>query len=208
MIEKIKEGIIDGNRKGVATDVAKALEAGVKPEEILNGAMIPAMAEVGRLYEQGEFYIPEMLVSARSMSAGMEILRPLLKQGDLKPLGKVVIGTAQGDLHDIGKNLVAMMLEGNGFEVTDLGNDVSPEKFIEAVKASGAQIVAISALVTTTMAAMGRTVEAFKAAGLRDQVKVIVGGAPLSQAYADSIGADGYSADANAAVQLAKKLVA
>ena len=206
-INAIREAIIDGRRKFVAEEVTKALEAGVDPEKLLKEAMVPAMDEVGKLFEQGEFFIPEMLVAARSMSAGMEILKPKLKENNVETLGVVVVGTAEGDLHDIGKNLVGMMLEGAGFEVHDLGPDVSPEKFIAAVKEFNAKIVAISALVTTTMPAMGRTVEAFKAAGLRDQVKIIVGGAPLSQAYADQIGADGYSVDATDAVALARKLM-
>ena len=206
-ISAIREAIIDGNRKFVAAEVAKALEAGTDAEKLLKEAMIPAMDEVGKLFEEGEFFIPEMLVAARSMSAGMELIKPKLKEGNVKTLGTVVVGTAEGDLHDIGKNLVGMMLEGAGFEVHDLGPDVSPEKFIAAVKEFNADLVAISALVTTTMPAMGRTIEAFKAAGLREKVKIIVGGAPLSQSYADSIGADGYSADATEAVALAKKLV-
>ena len=207
MLAKIKEDIIDGNRKGVAADVQKALDGGIKAEDVLNGAMIPAMAEVGQLFEQGEFFIPEMLVAARTMAAGMEIIKPLLKGAAAVSCGKVVIGTVAGDLHDIGKNLVALMLEGNGFEVVDLGSDVAPEAFVAAVREHKPQLVAMSALVTTTMPAMGRTIEAITAAGLRDQVKVMVGGAPLSPAYSDSIGADGYSADANAAVALAKRLV-
>ncbi len=206
-INAIREAIIDGNRKFVAAEVQKAVEGGVDAEKLLKEAMIPAMDEVGKLFEQGEFFIPEMLVAARSMSAGMEIIKPKLKEANVETLGVVVVGTAEGDLHDIGKNLVGMMLEGAGFEVHDLGPDVSPEKFIAAVKEFNANIVAISALVTTTMPAMGRTVEAFKAAGIRDQVKIIVGGAPLSQSYADSIGADGYSADATDAVVLAKRLL-
>ena len=208
MLTKIKEDIIDGKRKGVAADVQKALDGGITAEDILNNAMIPAMVEVGKLFEDGEFFIPEMLVAARTMSAGMEIIKPLLKGSAAVSCGKVVIGTVAGDLHDIGKNLVALMLEGNGFEVVDLGADVAPEKFVEAIREHKPQIVAMSALVTTTMPAMGKTIEAIAAAGLRDQVKVMVGGAPLSQAYSDSIGADGYSADANSAVTLAKKLAA
>ena len=208
MLNRIKDDIIDGNRKGVAADVQQALDAGRGAEDILNEAMIPAMAEVGRLFEEGEFFIPEMLVAARTMSAGMEIIKPLLKGAGAVSRGKVVIGTVAGDLHDIGKNLVALMLEGNGFEVVDLGADVAPEKFVEAIREYRPQIVAMSALVTTTMPAMGKVIEAIVAAGLRDQVKVMVGGAPLSQAYSDSIGADGYSADASAAVALAGKFAA
>jgi len=208
MLNKIKNDIVDGSRKAVAQDVQAALDGGIAAGDILNQAMIPAMAEVGKLFEEGEFFIPEMLVAARTMSAGMEIIKPFLKGTDAASRGTVVIGTVAGDLHDIGKNLVALMLEGNGFTVIDLGTDVSSERFIEAIREHHPQIVAMSALVTTTMPAMGKTIEAIAAAGLRDQVKVMVGGAPISQAFSDSIGADGYSADANSAVALAKRFAA
>ncbi len=208
LITEIKEAVIDGSQKVVPGKVQAALDAGIDPETILNEAMIKGMAEVGQLFEDGEFFVPEMLVAARAMASGMEILKPRLIQADVKSAGKVVIGTVQGDLHDIGKNLVGMMLEGAAFEVIDLGADVSPEKFVSAVKENGAQIVAMSALLTTTMPSMKVTIEALEAAGIRDKVKVMVGGAPLSDQYAKEIRADGYSQDANRAVSLAKSLIA
>ena len=208
LITEIKEAVIDGSQKVVPGKVQAALDAGIDPETILNEAMIKGMAEVGQLFEDGEFFVPEMLVAARAMASGMEILKPRLIQADVKSAGKVVIGTVQGDLHDIGKNLVGMMLEGAAFEVIDLGTDVSPEKFVSAVKENGAQIVAMSALLTTTMPSMKVTIEALEAAGIRDKVKVMVGGAPLSDQYAKEIRADGYSQDANRAVSLAKSLIA
>ncbi len=207
LLNEIKEAVIDGLQKVVPGKVQTALDAGIDPETILNEAMIKGMAEVGQLFEDGEFFVPEMLVAARAMASGMEILKPRLIQADVKSAGKVIIGTVQGDLHDIGKNLVGMMLEGAAFEVVDLGADVSPEKFVEAVKENGAQIVAMSALLTTTMPSMKTTIEALETAGLRDRVKVMVGGAPLSDQYAKEIRADGYSPDANRAVALAKSLI-
>jgi 5-methyltetrahydrofolate--homocysteine methyltransferase len=207
LLNEIKEAVIDGLQKVVPGKVQAALDAGIDPETILNEAMIKGMSEVGQLFEDGEFFVPEMLVAARAMASGMEILKPRLIQADVKSAGKVIIGTVQGDLHDIGKNLVGMMLEGAAFEVVDLGADVSPEKFVEAVKENGAQIVALSALLTTTMPSMKATIEALETAGLRDKVKVMVGGAPLSDQYAKEIHADGYSPDANRAVALAKSLI-
>lgn len=207
LLNEIKEAVIDGLQKVVPGKVQAALDAGIDPETILNEAMIKGMSEVGQLFEDGEFFVPEMLVAARAMASGMEILKPRLIQADVKSAGKVIIGTVQGDLHDIGKNLVGMMLEGAAFEVFDLGADVSPEKFVEAVKENGAQIVALSALLTTTMPSMKATIEALETAGLRDKVKVMVGGAPLSDQYAKEIHADGYSPDANRAVALAKSLI-
>lgn len=206
-INTIKEAVIDGDADAVAKNVSEALDQGANPETILNEAMIKGMAEVGQLFEDGEFFVPEMLVAARAMTAGMQILKPVLIQADVKAIGKVAIGTVQGDLHDIGKNLVSMMLEGASFDIIDLGADVSPEKFVEAVKNDDVQIVAMSALLTTTMPAMKLTIKALEDAGVRDQVKVMVGGAPLSDQYSNDIGADGYAADANKAVALAKRLV-
>jgi 5-methyltetrahydrofolate--homocysteine methyltransferase len=171
---------------------------------LVNEYMIPAMDEVGRRFENNEYFVPELLISARAMKAALEILRPLLLQGGQEPLAKVAIGTVKGDLHDIGKNLVASMLEGGGFEVIDLGVNVSPEQFVQAVREKGAKLVAMSALLTTTMPSMKQTIEALKEAGVRDQVKVLVGGAPLTQKFADEIGADGYSETAPAAVALAR----
>jgi 5-methyltetrahydrofolate--homocysteine methyltransferase len=165
------------------------------------------MGEVGRLFEEGEYFVPELLIAARATKEIFKILRPLLAQTGAKPRGQVVLGTVRGDLHDIGKNLVAAMLEGGGFEVTDLGVDVSPEKFIAAVQDKQAQIVGLSALLTTTLPAMKTTIEAFRTAGIRERVKVMIGGAPVTQSYADSIGADGYGENAAASVDLARRLV-
>ena len=169
--------------------------------------MIAAISEVGRLFEIGEYYVPEMLVSAYAMQSGLALLEPYLKEANVKATGKVVVGTGKGDLHDIGKNLVAMMLKGAGFEIIDLGTDVAPEKFVDAAREQGVQIVALSALLTTTMPAMKATIEAFSAAGLRGQVKVMIGGAPITQSYAAQIGADGYSPDASQAIAIARSLI-
>lgn len=207
VIKEVYEGIIEGDREVTVEKVRQALNQGVNPGAILNEGMVSAMAEVGRLFEEGEYFVPEMLIAARAMQSGLAVLKPHLVESDVKAAGKVVAGTVKGDLHDIGKNLVCMMLEGAAFEIVDLGSDVSPEKFVEAVKSSGAQIVAMSALLTTTMPNMKATIEALQAAGLREQVKVMVGGAPLTDAYARQIGADGYAADASRAVALAKELV-
>ena len=170
-------------------------------------ALIPAMDEVGDLFQQGEYFVPEMLVAARAMQRGLAIIKPLVVAKGIKPIGKVVIGTVKGDLHDIGKNLVASLLEGGGFEVVDLGADVAPEKFVEAVKNKGVNIVCLSALLTVTMPSMKTTIEALAAAGVRDKVKVLVGGAPVTPQYATEIGADGYGENASAAVTLARQMV-
>ena len=166
-----------------------------------------AMAEVGQLFEDGEYFVPELLAAARAMQGGLELLKPYLADEDVEPIGKVVTGTVKGDLHDIGKNLVGMMLKGAGFEIVDLGSDVSPEKFVEAVKESGAQIVAMSALLTTTMSNMPVTIKAFEDAGIRDSVKIFVGGAPLTEEYAKKIGADGFAPDASQAAKMALTFV-
>jgi 5-methyltetrahydrofolate--homocysteine methyltransferase len=176
-------------------------------EKILKEGMMSAMSEVGRLFEEGEYFVPELLIAARAMQGGMELLKPMLVAEDIEPVGRIVIGTVKGDLHDIGKNLIGMMLQGAGFEVTDLGSDVDSQKFVDAVKSSGATLVGMSALLTTTMSNMPSTIEALKAAGLRDKVKVLVGGAPLTKAYADQIGADGYAPDASQAAKLALSLI-
>ena len=207
VIKEIFDGILNGNQKVVPGKINEALDAGLQPAYILNEGMVAAMAEVGRLFEQGEYYVPEMLIAARAMQAGLAVLKPKLVQSDFKSAGKVAIGTVKGDLHDIGKNLVSMMLEGAEFEIVDLGTDVSPEKFVDSVKTSGVNIVAMSALLTTTMPNMKTTIEALVTAGVRDQVKVIIGGAPVTESYAKQIGADGYSPDASRAVALAKSLV-
>ncbi|MBM7582350.1 5-methyltetrahydrofolate--homocysteine methyltransferase [Caldicoprobacter guelmensis] len=205
----IADALKAGNAPKVKEMVEAALAEGISPEDILNKGLIVGMSEVGELFKNNEIYVPEVLIAARAMYAGLNILKPLLAERDVKPMGKVVIGTVKGDLHDIGKNLVAMMLEGAGFEVTDLGIDVSPEKFVNAAKTAGPGcIVAMSALLTTTMPAMKDTIEALKAAGIRDQVKVMVGGAPVTQKFADEIGADGYAPDAASAADLAKTFVA
>jgi 5-methyltetrahydrofolate--homocysteine methyltransferase len=204
-IEQIRDSIIEGNKNGTVAAVDQALAEGITAATILNDAMIPAMAEVGARFERDEYFVPEMLISARAMQAGMDKLRPLLVQSGVQPLATVAIGTVKGDLHDIGKNLVSMMLEGAGFAIKDLGVNVDPEKFVEAVR-EGADIIAMSALLTTTMTNMKNTVEALKAAGVREQCKVMIGGAPVTQTYSDEIGADGYSPDASSAARLARQL--
>jgi 5-methyltetrahydrofolate--homocysteine methyltransferase len=207
-LEKLNAALIEGDWKTAAAVTRAALAAGVAPLAIVTGHLVPAMAEVGRLFECEEYFVPEMLLSARAMKASMEIVRPLLAATGIEPVGRVVIGTVKGDLHDIGKNLVAAMLEGGGFEVIDLGADVAPELFIEAASTRNANLVALSALLTVTMPSMKTTIDAFQAAGVRQRVKIMVGGAPVTQQYADAIGADGYSDSAGSAVALARKLVA
>ena len=206
VLQQIFDSILEGQQNVTPVKVQEAIDAGIEPGRILNDGMVAAMAEVGRLFEEGEYYVPEMLIAARAMQAGLGVLKPLLMQSDVKSMGKIVAGTVKGDLHDIGKNLVCMMLEGAAFEIVDLGTDVSPEKFVEAVQSTGAKIIAMSALLTTTMPNMKTTIEALKEAGLRDKVKVMVGGAPLTPQYASEIGADGYAPDASRAVALAKQL--
>jgi 5-methyltetrahydrofolate--homocysteine methyltransferase len=207
-LETIYEAVLSGDAKKADAEVAAALAANTPPEDILYKACIPAMEEVGRLFEEGEKFVPEMLISARAMQAAMNLLKPRLAQANIKTLGKVVVGTVAGDLHDIGKNLVGMMLEGSGFEVIDLGTDVAPQKFVDAVRQHGAQIIGMSALLTTTMPSMGATIEALTESGLRDQVKVLIGGAPITQDFADKIGADGFAPDASSATRKAKALLA
>ncbi|HML41051.1 MAG TPA: corrinoid protein [Bellilinea sp.] len=206
-LKEIYDAILEGERSAARAGVEQALAANIDPLVILD-AMITSMAEVGRLFEEGEYFVPEMLISARSMQEGMTILKPRLIDADVKPAGVVVAGTVKGDLHDIGKNLVCMMLESAGFQVIDLGSDVTPEKFVAAVQEKSPDIIAMSALLTTTMPNMRLVVDALKTAGLRDKVKVMIGGAPVTDAYAQEIGADGYSQDASRAVKLAKSLVA
>lgn len=205
MIKRVFQGIVDGQQETVAAGVEDALAAGVPARTILDEGMLAAMAEVGRLFEEGECYVPEMLISARAMKAGLAKLQPSLIQTDLRAAGSVALGTVKGDLHDMGKNLVGMMLEGAGFRVKDLGVDVSPEAFVEA--ADQVDVIGLSALLTTTMGSMKKTLEALDAAGKRPRVKVIVGGAPVTEDYARSIGADGYAADASKAVALTKSLI-
>lgn len=206
-LANIYQAILEGDMAGATEYVQGALDADIDAAAILHGGLIPAMEEVGRLFEEGEYFVPEMLISARAMQACLGILKPLLVDADVKPVGKVAIGTVKGDLHDIGKNLVAMMLEGGGFEITDLGTDVTPEKYIEAIQREEVDIVGMSALLTTTMPNMVTTINAISEAGLREKVKIIIGGAPVTADYADQIGADGFAPDASQAVSLAKKLV-
>jgi len=207
VLKAIYDGILEGNAQLVQAEVQHAIDLGLEPGVILNQGMITAMSEVGALFEAGEYYVPEMLIAARAMQSGLALIKPLLLEADVKVAGKVAIGTVKGDLHDIGKNLVAMMLEGAGFEIIDLGTDVPADRFVEAVRTRGADMVAMSALLTTTMGNMQSTVEALKLAGLRESVKVMVGGAPVTKDYAQQIGADGYAEDASRAVALAKSLV-
>jgi 5-methyltetrahydrofolate--homocysteine methyltransferase len=206
--KQIYDGVMEGNQAAVQDGVNAALEAGLGAEEILNQGMISAMTEVGRLFEEGEYFVPEMLIAARAMQAGLTILRPALAAADVQPKGRVAIGTVKGDLHDIGKNLVAMMLEGAGYDVLDLGVDVAPEKYLEVVQNESVDVIALSALLTTTMPSMKETVKVLIDVGVRDQIKVIVGGAPVTDEYAQQIGADGYSPDASQAVKLANSLLA
>lgn len=203
----IYQNVIDGQASEVESGVKAALAAGIDAEEILNKALIAAMNEVGQRFEAGDFFVPEMLVAARAMQFGLKYLKPYLAKADVKTAGRIAIGTVKGDLHDIGKNLVAMMLEGAGFEVIDLGVDVAPEAFVNAVK-NGAQIIGMSALLTTTMGSMESTIQALKAAGLRDKVKVMIGGAPVTQQYASRIGADAFAPEASSATRVARQLVA
>jgi 5-methyltetrahydrofolate--homocysteine methyltransferase len=208
ILKEIYDGIIDADQELVKQKVTTALAQGVDAGSILNQGMVPAMTEVGRLFEEGEYFVPEMLICARAMQAGMSVLKPAMVAANLKSVGKVVAGTVKGDLHDIGKNLVCMMLEGAAFEIYDLGSDVTPQAFVDKVKAEDADFIVMSALLTTTMPNMKATIEALKAAGLREKVKVLVGGAPLTGKYAQDIGADGYAPDASRAVALAKSLAA
>jgi len=207
ILKEIYDGVMSGSAGEVPAKVKSALEAGIAPAVILNEGMIAAMNHVGKLFEEGEFFVPEMLISARAMQAGLAVLKPNLALADVKATGRVVAGTVKGDLHDIGKNLVCMLLEGAGFEVIDLGTDVPPEKFVDVIKEGKADLVALSALLTTTMPNMRNTIEALKAAGVREKAKVMIGGAPVTQTYADQIGADGYAPDASRAVALAKSLM-
>ena len=207
ILNEIYENVMNGDQNAVPAKVQAALTAGIPPATILNEGMIAAMNQVGKLFEEGEYFVPEMLIAARAMQAGLAVLKPHLALADVKAAGRVVAGTVKGDLHDIGKNLVCMLLEGAGFEVIDLGTDVAPERFVDVVKEGKADLVALSALLTTTMPNMKNTIDALTAAGVRDQARVMIGGAPVTQTYADQIGADGYAPDASRAVALAKSLM-
>ena len=205
-LKGIAAALIEGKREEVAAKVKQAIDEGVEPGTILNKGLVAGMAVIGERFRKNIIYVPEVLIAARAMKAGLELLKPLLIEKGVEPVGVVVIGTVKGDLHDIGKNLVAMMLQGGGFEVIDLGTDVSAEKFIEAARQHKAKVVAMSALLTTTMPQMAAVVKAVQQAGL-DNVRCMIGGAPVTQSYAEEIGADGYAADAASAVDLAQSLV-
>jgi 5-methyltetrahydrofolate--homocysteine methyltransferase len=206
-LKPLYEAILNGDAKAAKAITDQAIAAGVEPLKLVQEYMMPAMDEVGRRFECNEYFVPELLLAARAMKAALEILRPLLAAKGNEPVGRVALGTVKGDLHDIGKNLVGAMLEGGGYEVFDLGVNVTPEQFIAAIKDKKVNIVAMSALLTTTMPSMKTTIEAFKQAGVRDQVKIIVGGAPITQTFADEIGADGFSESAAGAVSAAKRVV-
>jgi corrinoid protein of di/trimethylamine methyltransferase len=209
--EEILQGLYDetlvGNRPRVLELTDEALRLGMEPQSLLFDALIPALEEVGARFERGDFFVPEMLIAGKAMAGAMEVLRPLLADTGVETIGKFVMGTVKGDVHDIGKNLVNIMLEGAGFEVIDLGVQVAPEKFIEAVQEHKPDIVGFSAFLTTTMPMFKANINALQKAGLRDQVIVMVGGAPVTQEYADAVGADGYAADASATVKRAKDLL-
>ncbi len=208
IIEDIYSAVLRGKRKEVAPLVQQALDEGLGAEEVLNEGLVAAMSEIGERFSRNEAFVPEMLVAARAMSAGTEVLKPHLAEEGAEPVGKAVIGTVRGDMHDIGKNLVRMMIEGKGFEVTDLGVDVAPEQFVTFLQEhDDVDVVCCSALLTTTMPEIGATIRAIEEAGLRDKVKVMVGGAPVTQAFADEVGADAYTPDAGAAAVRAVELV-
>lgn len=208
ILQKIASSLYDGEDQEVAELVQEALDQGIAPGEILQGGLVAGMDEVGRDFKAGDLFVPEVLIAARAMHAGMNVLRPLLADSDMVTAGKCVIGTVKGDLHDIGKNLVKMMLDGAGFETIDLGTDAGPETFVEAVREHQPQLMGMSALLTTTMVQMKATIEALEEAGLRESVKIMVGGAPVTDVFAREIGADAYAADAASAVDVARGLVA
>ncbi len=205
-MEKLREMIINGSDKGIADHVATLMEQGHTPGSILNDALIPAMDEVGDLYQKGEYFLPELLISARAMQRALDVIKPRLAEQGVKSAGKVVIGTVRGDLHDLGKNLVNMTLEGAGFEVIDLGKDVPPDKFVAAIKEHDPLVVGLSALITTTMPAMKETIDAITSAGLRSKVKIMIGGAPVTSDYAREIGADYYGPDSTAGKNYARNV--
>ncbi|MGO8718635.1 MAG: corrinoid protein [Acidobacteriaceae bacterium] len=206
--EELYEAILNGDAKKAHSATQAALAAGAAPMDLIAGSMVPAMDEVGRLFEAEEYFVPELLLAGRAMKSAMELLRPLMVTSGEKLSTRVVIGTVKGDMHDIGKNLVASMLEGSGFEVFDLGSDVSPEKFVAAVEKHNPQVVCLSALLTVTMPAMKTTIDVLESSGLRTRVKVLIGGAPVTTQYAKEIGADGYSENASGAVSLVRQIVA
>ncbi len=207
-ITKLYDAVLTGDAKQAVEVTEAAIAAGVDPQELVTGQMIRAMDEVGRRFENNEYFVPELLIAARAMKGSLALLRPLLAAQGVEPVGRVVIGTVKGDLHDIGKGLVASLLEGGGFDVIDLGVDVPAEQFVEKAKEKGATLIAVSALLTTTMTGMKAVVDAVREAGMEVECKVMIGGAPVTQQYADTIGAAGYSANASAAVTLARELCA
>jgi 5-methyltetrahydrofolate--homocysteine methyltransferase len=207
LLEKLKDSIVNTNPGAAKELTERALSEGYEAKTILDDSLIPGMDEVGRLFKEGDYFVPEVLVAAKAMHASMDIIEPLLVKGGVKKAGKVIAGTIDGDLHDIGKNLVCMMLKGAGFEVVDLGVDVKPEAFVKAVKEEKPEFLLISALLTSTMINMPNVIKALENEGLKDKVKVIIGGAPVSESYAKEIGADGYSEDSTGAVELLRKLV-
>ena len=207
-LQGLYDAVVNGDQKTAIRITREALEGGIPPMELLEKYMIPAMDEVGRRFECEDYFVPELLLAARAMKGSMELIRPLLTASGVRAAGRVAIGTVKGDLHDIGKNLVSSMLEGGGFEVIDLGADVSPDRFVEAVENKGANLICLSALLTVTMPAMRSTIEALEKAGIRDRVKVIVGGAPVTAQYAKDIRADAYGENANSAVAIARRLIA
>ena len=206
-LKPLYEAVLNGDAKTAKATTEAALAAGVAPLALVQEYMMPAMAEVGRRFECNEYFVPELLLAARAMKAALELIRPLLAASGTQPVARVALGTVKGDMHDIGKNLVAAMLEGGGYQVIDLGVNVTPEQFVSAVKEKGANIIAMSALLTTTMPSMKIIVDALKQAGVREQVKVLIGGAPVTQKYADEIGADGFSESAAGAVAAAQKVM-
>ena len=207
-LNMLYDAVLTGDAQMAVEVTQAAISADMDPQQLVTERMIPAMDEVGRRFENNEYFVPELLIAARAMKGSLDLLRPLLTERGIEPVGRVVIGTVKGDLHDIGKGLVASMLEGGGFEVTDLGVDVPPERFAAEAKETGADIIAVSALLTTTMTGMKSVVEEVRRLGSPDQYKVIIGGAPVTQQYANSIGADGYSNNATGAVALSRQLVA
>jgi 5-methyltetrahydrofolate--homocysteine methyltransferase len=207
LIDEIFNAVLAGDQDTAEAKVRQAVDVPLKPEDILKQGLVAAMREVGDRFERGEYYVPEMLIAARAMQTGLNVLKPQLVEADIQPAGRVVIGTVKGDLHDIGKNLVGMMLEGAGYEIVDLGTDVAPESFAHAVREQNADFVGLSALLTTTMPEMKNTIEALEDLDVRENVRVIIGGAPITQDYADDIGADGYAPDASRAVAMARSLL-
>jgi methylmalonyl-CoA mutase cobalamin-binding domain/chain len=208
LLKELYDSTLVGNAPAVLELTEAGLDLGIPPEELLYGALIPSLEEVGARFERGDFFVPEMLIAGRAMAGALERLRPLLAETGIQTIGKIVMGTVKGDVHDIGKNLVNIMLEGAGFEVIDLGVQVAPERFIEAIEEHQPDIVGFSAFLTTTMPMFKANINALEKKGLRDQVIVMVGGAPVTQEYADAVGADGYASDASAAVSRAKALLA